>query len=185
MALVLPLYGVTLRLDLGSTSLDDVLRVLRADGGAPTAAWLAAAHHLLAAGRERDFEAVLSEGVEREPAGAADVFPLVQALCSLAEFTAQQAGGERERRRRQELLIRATDLCHKAQRLSLEEQLPELVLGHVALVRVRQWGGLGAGWQRCHRSGGGELPAPGAGRGGSPPCLHAAWMPAHAAPSSR
>ncbi|PRW61484.1 RNA polymerase-associated CTR9-like protein [Chlorella sorokiniana] len=138
MALVLPLNGVSLRLDPGSVSLDDLLRALRADGGAPAAAWLAAAHHLLACGRERDFEAVLSEAAEREPAPGARppaVFPHVQALCSLAEFSAQQAAGERERRRRQELLMRATDLCHRAQRLSLEEQLPELVLGHVALVK--------------------------------------------------
>lgn len=142
MALVLALNGVSLRLDPGSVSLDDLLRALRADGGAPAAAWLAAAHHLLACGRERDFEAVLSEAAEREPAPGsppAVVFPHVQALCSLAEFSAQQAAGERERRRRQELLMRATDLCHRAQRLSLEEQLPELVLGHVALVKVR-WG---------------------------------------------
>ena len=142
MALVLPLNGVSLRLDPGSVSLDDLLRALRADGGAPAAAWLAAAHHLLACGRERDFEAVLSEAAEREPTPGtppAAVFPHVQALCSLAEFSAQQAAGERERRRRQELLMRATDLCHRAQRLSLEEQLPELVLGHVALVKVRCW----------------------------------------------
>ena len=145
MALVLPLNGVSLRLDPGIVSLDDLLRALRADGGAPAAAWLAAAHHLLACGRERDFESVLSEAAEREPAPGAPpaaVFPHVQALCSLAEFSAQQAAGERERRRRQELLMRATDLCHRAQRLSLEEQLPELVLGHVALVKVRRVGGL-------------------------------------------
>lgn len=140
---LLPLNGgaEAVRVDLGPAfSLDRLLQVLRA-AGAPVAVWLSAAHHLLAAGREAECEAVLSEAVERgEPQAPQDVFPHVQALCSLAEFTAQKAvaaSGAGGRRERQELLIRSSDLCHKAARLNLDEQLPELVLAHVALVKVR------------------------------------------------
>lgn len=156
MSLLLPLNGVALAVDPSQQPLDDLLRVLRAEK-APIGAWLAAAHGLLACGREADYEALLSEAVERETQpGGPEVFANVQALCSLAEFTLQQAAAERDRRQRTVLLSRSTELCHRAQRLSLvtgaEEQLPELVLGHAALVRVRhgRLGGCWRGWVRWH-----------------------------------
>ena len=133
--LVLPLdgaQGAVLTLDAADANLDALLRVLRAES-APISSWLHAAHYLLAAGREGDFTAVLEEAVERP---VVDIFAHIQALCTLAEFTAQQAAVERERRQRVVLLSRSTDLCHRAQRLSYEEQLPELVLGQVALIKV-------------------------------------------------
>lgn len=136
-ALLLPLNGVMLSVP-PTQPLDDLLRVLGADGGAPMRAWLAAAHHLLAAGREADFEALLGKAVDRESRND-DVFTRIQAMCTLAEYTAQRAAAERDRRQRQMLLLRCTDLCHRAQRLDLEEQLPELVLGNIALVKV--WAG--------------------------------------------
>lgn len=169
-ALLLPLNGAVVSVP-GEASLDDLLRLLCDGGGAPTRAWLAAAHHLLAAGRERDCEALLGEAVERgDPQQPQDVFPHVQALCSLAEFTAQQAAGEKDRRQRAEALMRAADLCYRAQRLSFEEQLPCLVLAHVALVKVRWacWGCSACCWGLMLAQPAGREPSPmlrGAGNG--------------------
>ena len=140
MAVFLPVNGTAVAVDPASTSLDDLLRCLRSTESLQ--AWLAAAEGLLSVpGREADFEALLNEAVEREPAG--DVFPHVQALCSLAEFTLHQAAAERDRRQRQLLYARVTELCHRAQRLSLgpgleeEQLLPELVMAQAALAKVR------------------------------------------------
>ncbi|EFN52318.1 hypothetical protein CHLNCDRAFT_139104 [Chlorella variabilis] len=97
-----------------------------------------AAEHLLASGREGDFEALLQEAVEREQQrsqGPPDVFNQIQALCSLAELKVQQAAAERDRGQRVILLSNSTKLCHRAQYLNMEEQLPELVLGAVALAK--------------------------------------------------
>lgn len=141
MAVYLPLNGTAVAVDPATTSLDDLLRCLRS--AESLQAWLAAAEGLLSVpGREADFEALLSEAVEREPRRE-DVFTHVQALCSLAEFTLQQAAAERDRRQRALLYARVTELCHRAQRLSLgpgleeEQLLPELVMAQAALAKVR------------------------------------------------
>lgn len=139
--LLLPLNGggSVLSLDGGQATLDGLLRVLRGDS-APMSAWMRAAEHLLASGREGDFEALLQEAVEREQQrsqGPPDVFNQIQALCSLAELKVQQAAAERDRGQRVILLSNSTKLCHRAQYLNMEEQLPELVLGAVALAKVR------------------------------------------------
>jgi hypothetical protein len=141
MSLLVPLKGggQAVAVEPADLALDGLLRILRTEE-APVSTWLSAGHHLLAAGREKEFEALLTEAVEREQQQGQtpqDVFTAIQALCSLAEFTAQQAVGERDRRQRFVQLSRSTELCHRAQRLSFEEQLPELVLGYVALVKVR------------------------------------------------
>ncbi len=141
MALLLPVREGVLRLEPGEQqSLDSLLRVLRAEAG-PISTWMHVAQHLLAAGRDSDYEAVMSEVVDRQAAGG-DTFSQVLAFCSLAEFTAQRAAADRDRRSRALLLSRSTELCHKAQRLSTgaQEQLPELVLANVALIKV------GAAW---------------------------------------
>lgn len=146
MALLLPVREGVLRLEPGEQqSLDSLLRVLRAEGG-PISTWMHVAQHLLAAGRDSDYEAVMSEVVDRQAAGG-DTFSQVLAFCSLAEFTAQRAAADRDRRSRALLLSRSTELCHKAQRLSTgaQEQLPELVLANVALIKV------GAAWVRTGR----------------------------------
>jgi hypothetical protein len=132
--LFLPINGAVVAVQPAGQTFDGLLRILRT--GAPITAWLHASQHLLATGRE-GFEALLSEGIEREQQGQrSDVFGHIQALCSLAEFHVQQAAAERDRRQRILLLSSATELCHKAQRLNIKEQLPELVLGAVALVKV-------------------------------------------------
>ncbi|KAL4854380.1 RNA polymerase-associated protein CTR9 [Chlorella vulgaris] len=131
--LFLPINGAVVAVQPAGQTVDGLLRILRT--GAPITAWLHASQHLLATGRE-GFEALLSEGIEREQQGQrSDVFGHIQALCSLAEFHVQQAAAERDRRQRILLLSSATELCHKAQRLNIKEQLPELVLGAVALVK--------------------------------------------------
>lgn len=137
MALLLPVREGVVRLEPGEQqSLDSLLRVLRAEA-APISTWTHAAQHLLAAGRDGDYEAVMSEAVDRQAPGG-DTFSHVLALCSLAEFTAQRAVADRDRRSRALLLSRSSELCLRAQRLSggAQEQLPELVLAHVALIKV-------------------------------------------------
>lgn len=136
MALLLPVREGVVRLEPGEQqSLDSLLRVLRAEA-APISTWTHAAQHLLAAGRDGDYEAVMSEAVDRQAPGG-DTFSHVLALCSLAEFTAQRAVADRDRRSRALLLSRSSELCLRAQRLSggAQEQLPELVLAHVALIK--------------------------------------------------
>ena len=138
MALLVPVREGVLRLEPGEQqSLNSVLRVLRSEA-APISAWTGVAQQLLAAGREADFEALLTEAVERSPDGGSDRFGHVLALCSLAEFTAQQAAATRDRRRRAELLSRSTELCNRARRVSgqVQEQVTDLVFGNVMLIRV-------------------------------------------------
>lgn len=139
-SLCLALPSAVVRLDPATIALDDLLNLLRGES-APVGTWLAAAHGLLAAGRDKDYERLLGEAVDRgQPApGGPDVFPHIQALCSLAEFAVQAAAGA-DRRERAELLSRVTHLCNRARQLSLggeDHLLPELVLGQAALVRVR------------------------------------------------
>ncbi|PSC73221.1 RNA polymerase-associated CTR9-like protein [Micractinium conductrix] len=137
MALLVPVREGVLRLEPGEQqSLNSVLRVLRSEA-APISAWTGVAQQLLAAGREADFEALLTEAVERSPDGGSDRFGHVLALCSLAEFTAQQAAATRDRRRRAELLSRSTELCNRARRVSgqVQEQVTDLVFGNVMLIR--------------------------------------------------
>ena len=134
MALVLPLRDGAVRFEPHQTTLDSILRVLRNEN-APIASWLHAAQHLLATGATADYAALLEEAIARPQE---HVFSHVQALCSLAELTAQQASAERDRRQRQILLSKSTELCLQAQRLSFDEQLPELVLGSLAVIKVRR-----------------------------------------------
>lgn len=137
MALLLPVREGVLRLEPGEQqSLDSLLQVLRSEA-APVSTWMYTGQHLLAAGRDSDYETLMSEAVDRQALGS-DNFSHVLALCSLAEFTAQRAAAERDRRSRALLLSRCTELCLRAQRLSggSQEQLPELVLANAALIKV-------------------------------------------------
>lgn len=141
MDLLLPLNGAVLRVEPVAQSRDGLLRVLRSSD-APIEAWQTAAEHLLVYGGPDGplhFEAVLTEAAEREEGRrkVPDRFGLIKALCSLAELKLQQAAAERGLQQRTLLLSACTNFCNKARHLDIHEQLPELVMGAAALVRVR------------------------------------------------
>jgi hypothetical protein len=184
MDLLLPLNGAVLRVEPLDQNPDGLLRVLRSSD-APIEAWRIAAEHLLVYGGPQGphhFEAVLTEATEREEGrrkGPNESFGHIQALCCLAELKLQQAAAERGLQQRTLLLSACTNFCNKARHLDIQEQLPELVLGAAALVRVRGRAGL-AVVLRCAATKHAELHAPcSPSRVPSPPpCYRAIATPA-------
>ena len=131
---VLPLRGgggTSLRSD---ASPEDVIPLLRRERPPPEA-WLDAARSFLVEGNAPAYEAILRELCDGQQAGSSLPFALVQAHCALAAWLCHQARSQATGPARQKLFDQASSLLFAARQGALDDALPLLGLGQLALDR--------------------------------------------------